>query len=140
MPRWGQMSRSANTLWSRARAMSMGSPSNVLCTICPGRRSAPTSATYHIPRTSSALSSCIALSPGCPPPSSHRHDEQVGIAGLAPRLRQHAMHLAAMMGLVIEHVGEQKPFRPADLGLDRSREPGEIAGHHIVVELFRPTE
>src|SRR5216684_1501952 len=65
MPRCGQMSRSAKTWPPRPRPMSSGSPSSVFATVRPGRRSAPGSATYHSPRRSSALRSCMVLSPEC---------------------------------------------------------------------------
>src|SRR5258708_2493928 len=150
MPRCGQMSRSAKTRPSRARPISTGSPSSVLCTIFPGRSSAPTSATYHNPRSSSALSSCMVLFRGCRAPGGyvgvnsnrclHRHERQIGIAGLATDLRQHAMHLAAMMGLVIEHVRDQQPLRLADFGLPRAGKPGEVAVERGGVEGLPPVE
>src|SRR6185503_16117966 len=43
--------------------------------------------------------------------ASLRHYRQVGVLRLAAGLRQHAVHLAAMMRLMIEHVGDQQPFR-----------------------------
>src|SRR5262249_3808741 len=45
---------------------------------------------------------------------------QGGISGLTARLSQHAMDLAAMMCLMIEHVRDQDPFWLAEGGLDRT--------------------
>jgi hypothetical protein len=45
------------------------------------------------------------------------HERQIGIARLRAALRQHAMHLTPVMGLVIEHVGDQEPFSRLDLAL-----------------------
>ena len=49
--------------------------------------------------------------------SSLRHEGQVGIVRFAARLGEHAMHLTAVMGLMIEHVRHQKPFGLAKLAL-----------------------
>ena len=49
--------------------------------------------------------------------ASLRHQRQVGVVRLAAGLRQHAVHLAAMVRLVIEHVRDQQPFRLGDLAL-----------------------
>src|SRR3954468_9466754 len=140
MPRWGQMSRSANTRPSRPRPISTGSPNSVLCTIRPGRMSAPRSATYHNPRTSSALRSCIHCPRGDEPGLLHRHERQVGVARLAASLRQHAMHLAAMMGLVIEHVGDRKPLRLGHLRLHRPGVPRELPCERGTVDPLGPRE
>src|SRR5262249_7717758 len=139
MPRCGQMARNAKTRPSRPRPMRIGSPSSVLCTSRPGRTSWPTSATYHKPRRSWALRSCMVLSPGaarslCP------HERQIGIAGLAASLRQHAMHLAAMMGLMIEHMRDRKPSRFRHVRLDRARVISEFAGEPCRVEPIRPVD
>ena len=48
-------------------------------------------------------------------------ERQIGIARLGAALRQQTMHLAAVMGLVIEHVGEQESFRPLDLASGGAR-------------------
>jgi hypothetical protein len=42
---------------------------------------------------------------------SLRHEHQIGIARLAAGLRQHRMHLTAMMGLMVEEVRDQLPAR-----------------------------
>src|SRR5215813_13219633 len=142
MPRWGQMSRNAKTRPSRPRPMSSGSPSSVLCTSRPRRTSAPTSATYHSPRRSSALRSCMVSSPGGRRPgrSLHRHERQIGIAGFAARLRQHAMHLAAMVRLMVEHMRDQEPFRLAQFPLDGAGVIGEFARKRRGVEPVRPVD
>src|SRR5215813_1241293 len=142
MPRWGQMSRSAKTRPSRPRPMSSGSPSSVLCTSRPGCTSVPTSATYHSPRRSSALRSCMVSSPGYrgPARSLRRHERQIGIAGLAARLRQHAMHLATMMRLVVEHVSDEEPFRFAQFAFGRAGVIGEFARKRSGVEPVRPVD
>src|SRR5262249_47108475 len=69
-----------------------------------------------------------------------RRERQVGIAGLAAGLGQHAMHLAAMMGLVVEHVRDQQPFRLVDLGLDRTGEIRELAGKRVRFEPVGPID
>src|SRR5262249_27781796 len=109
----GQMSRSAKTCPLRCRPMISGSPRSVLCARRPRGTSAPMTATYHNPRRSSALRSCMVRPAGSPPAPSRRHERQVGIPGLTARLSQHAMDLAAMMCLMIEHVRDQNPFRLA---------------------------
>src|SRR5215472_10505718 len=119
--------------------MSSGSPSSVLGTSRPGRTSAPTSATYHKPRRSWALRSCMDTSPGLSR-SLRRHERQIGITGPAARLRQHAMHLAAMMGLVIEHMRDQKPLRLAQVRFDRTGEIRELAGQRCRIEPVRPVD
>src|SRR2546428_2312654 len=139
MPRCGQLSRNAKTWPLRPRPMRMGSPSSVLCTIRPGRKSPPDSATYHNPRNSSALRSCMMLSAGAEAARSrHRHERQVGVAGFASRLREHAMHLATMMRLMIEHVRDQQPSRLADFRFDGAGIIAELAGERGRVESIGP--
>src|SRR5207302_9131772 len=75
-----------------------------------------------------------------PPAPSHRHDRQVSIAGLAARLREHAMHLSAMMCLVIEHVRDQNPFWFAQVRLDRAGVIREFACQRCSVETVRPVD
>src|SRR5437763_2125832 len=48
------------------------------------------------------------------------------------------MHLAAMMGLVIEHVRDQKPFRLAQVRFDRTGVIRELAGEGRSIESVRP--
>src|SRR5215467_7458757 len=55
-----------------------------------------------------------------------RQERQIGIAGFAAGLRQHAMHLAAMMRLVVEHMRDQKPCRLVHFPLDRAGVIGEL--------------
>ena len=51
---------------------------------------------------------------------SLRHERQIGVGRLAAGLRQQAMDLAAMMGLVIEHMGDQHPARLGQVALRRA--------------------
>src|SRR5215469_15035387 len=64
----------------------------------------------------------------------------IGIAGFAAGLRQHAMHLAAMMRLVVEHMRDQKPCRLVHFPLDRARVIGELACERCGVEPVRPVD
>src|SRR3954452_1432516 len=80
---------------------------------------------------SSVLTSLIALL---------RQGRQVGAVRLAARLRQHAVHLPAMVRLMIEQMREQHPFRFGDLALLRARIPGEIAVKVRRIELVRPCD
>src|SRR4029077_19820893 len=59
--------------------------------------------------------------------ASLRHVLQIGIVRLATGLRQHAVHLAAMMRLVIEQLGDQQPLWFADVAVDGVGVPGQIA-------------
>ena len=59
---------------------------------------------------------------------SFRHERQVGIARPAAGLGQHRMHLAAMVGLVIEHMGDQEPVRPRPVAFGGERVIGHVGG------------
>ena len=110
--RGGDRCRAAQKRVHRVRARSAPARPAASCArIRPGRTSAPRSATYHNPRTSSALRSCIHCPRGDEPGCYIGMNGKSVSLGLAASLRQHAMHLAAMMGLVIEHVRDQKPLR-----------------------------
>src|SRR6476646_8203192 len=50
------------------------------------------------------------------------------------------MHLAAVMGLVIEHMCDQKPLRLGQLRLHRVGVPPEVAGERCAVEPSGPVE
>ena len=49
---------------------------------------------------------------------SLRHERQIGIGRPAAGLCQHAMNLAAMVGLVIKHVGDEDPARLGHFAFD----------------------
>src|SRR5205085_12577043 len=53
--------------------------------------------------------------------TSLRQRRQVCRMRFAARLRQHAVHLPAVVGLVIEQMRQQHPFRLGDLALLRAR-------------------
>src|SRR4051812_12948892 len=72
--------------------------------------------------------------------ASLRQRRQIGGMRLAARLREHAVHLPAMVRLMIEHVREQHPFRFGDLALLRARIPGKIAVKVRRIELVRPCD
>ncbi len=69
-----------------------------------------------------------------------RHQHQIGIVRFGSRLRQHAMHLTTVMGLVIEHVRHQEPLRFAQLGFCRARIPGQLVGEPSRVEAIGPID
>src|SRR6516162_2603631 len=69
-----------------------------------------------------------------------RQERQIGIAGFAAGLCQHAMHLAAMMRLVVEHMRDQKPCRLAQFPLGRAGVIGELACERRGVEPVRPVD
>src|SRR5579872_6002837 len=71
---------------------------------------------------------------------SIRHERQVGIARPAARLGEHRMHLAAMMGLMIEHVGDKNPARPRPFALGGPRIVGLIGGKPGVIDAVGPVE
>src|SRR3984893_12540594 len=75
-----------------------------------------------------------------PARSLGRQERQIGIAGFAAGLRQHAMHLAAMMRLMVEHMGDQKPCRLVHLRLDGAGVIGELACERRGVEPVRPVD
>src|SRR6516164_4293646 len=54
--------------------------------------------------------------------------EQVGVVGLLAGGGQHRMDLPAVMGLVVEEMGDQKPQRSTHLAIGRTAEPGEVLG------------
>src|SRR6185295_9907635 len=70
--------------------------------------------------------------------ASLRHQWQVGVARPAAGLREHAVYLAAMMGLVIEEMRHQGPDRVAHLPVGGEREPGEVAGKPSRLKLAGP--
>ena len=51
------------------------------------------------------------------------HERQIGIRHFQSVLRQQAMHLTPMMGLMIEHVGDKFPTRLGYLAPHRRRIP-----------------
>jgi hypothetical protein len=62
-----------------------------------------------------------------------QHKRQVGVARLEAALRDHAMDPAAMVGLMVEHMGDKDTFRARNLHLRRARvlcqlavEPGRV--------------
>src|ERR1043166_3083663 len=72
--------------------------------------------------------------------ASLRRQWQVGVVRPPARLRQHAVHLAAMVRLVIEHVSHEQPLRPRDVALRAAGVIREIAGEPRAVELVGPRE
>src|SRR6516164_8354950 len=69
-----------------------------------------------------------------------RQERQIGIAGFAAGLRQHAMDLAAMMRLMVEHMRDQKPCRLVQFPLDGAGVIGELARERRGVEPVRPAD
>src|SRR5579863_1024073 len=59
---------------------------------------------------------------------------------LAAGLRQQTMHLAAMMGLVIEHMGDQEPTRFGYVALDRTGVISVIGGKPCRVDVVGPMQ
>src|SRR4051812_28339665 len=59
--------------------------------------------------------------------ASLRQERQVGVVRLAAGLRQQAVHLAAMVRLMIEHVRHGDPLRLDHVALRCAGEVGEIA-------------
>ena len=55
------------------------------------------------------------------------HERQIRVARLEAALGDHAVNLAAMVGLMVEHMGDQDPFRARDLNLRRARDPCQLA-------------
>src|SRR5262245_35835220 len=111
MPRCGQMSRSAKTLPALVRPISTGSPSRVLWVMAPGRSPAPGSATYHSPRRSSALRSCMPVTPAS--------------AGRAVGLPE---------GAVASGGGRQRSLCLLDDRLKRRRLADREVGQHLAVD------
>ena len=70
-------------------------------------------------------------------PASIRHERQVGIARPAASLSQHRMNLAAMMGLVIEHMGDQNPTRVRPFAFGRARIKGLLDGEPGVIDAIQ---
>ena len=66
--------------------------------------------------------------------SADIHQHQVGIVGLGAGCREHGVDLTAMMRLVIEEMGQQNPLRLADVFLEQSGIPMQIALQPIVSE------
>src|SRR5215475_14053113 len=69
---------------------------------------------------------------------SLRLQRQVGVVRLAAGLRQHAVHLAAMVGLVIEEVHDEHVLRLRHLAPGGERVPGEIAGEPFRLDAVGP--
>src|SRR5215472_546067 len=64
--------------------------------------------------------------------------EQVGIARFLTGRRQHRMHLATMMRLMIKEMAHQQPSRRADLAVGGAAEPNEVFGEPGVVDSRGP--
>src|SRR6266852_4776138 len=72
--------------------------------------------------------------------ASLRQQDQVGVGRLAAGLREHAVHLAAMVRLMIEHVHDELPFRLGQLALGGARVPGKVARQPVRIELVGPAD
>lgn len=54
------------------------------------------------------------------------HEWQVRVARLQAALGDHAVDLAAMVSLMVEHMGDQDPFRARDLHMRRAGDPCQL--------------
>src|SRR6516165_4224803 len=69
---------------------------------------------------------------------SLRQERQIGVRRSAAGLGQHAMDLAAMVGLMVEHVGDQNPTRLGDFAADGAGEIGLFGGEPIRLDTIGP--
>jgi hypothetical protein len=70
--------------------------------------------------------------------ASAGHHRHVGVLRFHASLRQQAMDLSSMMGLVVDEVRHEPPNRPTDIARGALREIGQLPGQPVGAEAFGP--
>src|SRR5262249_40905565 len=75
-----------------------------------------------------------------PPSQLFRRERQVGVLGLAGRVGQHAMDLAAWVGLMVEHMRDDEPAGSCEIFLGRAGIISLIGGEPRLIDAVGPAD
>ncbi len=68
------------------------------------------------------------------------YEQQVRVVRLEAELGDHAMDLAAVVGLMVEHMRDKDPFRAFDLHLRCARMPCQLTVEPVWVKRLGPSQ